>query len=176
MIKSLYIKTLCAVWKFTNYRIDIMFLLHDSYSITLCITVFGVLWAWGGIGLELQPLVKIKTARPAAKLRLAQKSKKQENPNTTSRFCKCNAAKSLRLPRRHLCQEKKTHQMVRFLFTTIALVGMPSSVQSPRLSMVSDSWFDRPHHTTHRMAIYQVIFELYMKILFVCRWDVVVVR
>ena len=49
--------------------------------ITVCITVFGVLGAWGGNGLELQPLVRIKTVRPAAKLRLAQKSKRQRNLN-----------------------------------------------------------------------------------------------
>ena len=51
-----------------------------AVCITVCITVFGVFGAWGGFGLDLQPLIKIKTVRPAAKLRLTQKSKEQENP------------------------------------------------------------------------------------------------
>lgn len=34
-------------------------------SIALCITVFGVLGAWGGIGLELHVPNKLKTVRPA---------------------------------------------------------------------------------------------------------------
>ena len=45
-----------------------------------CITVFGVLGSWGGKGLRLHALTKIKTARPVAKLRLGQNSKKQGNP------------------------------------------------------------------------------------------------
>ena len=53
-----------------------------GYSrITVCITVFGVFSTWGRNGLDLQPLVKIKTVRPAIKLRLAQNSKKQRNLN-----------------------------------------------------------------------------------------------
>ena len=46
--------------------------------------------AWGGFGLELHDLVKIKTARPAWVAQPTQKSTGQGNPN------------------------KKTHQMVRF--------------------------------------------------------------
>ena len=58
-----------------------IFSVFCSHRITVCITVFGVLGSWGRFGLELQPLVKIKTVRPAIKLRLAQKSKEQGNPN-----------------------------------------------------------------------------------------------
>ena len=55
-----------------------LFYVTIPQRITLCITVFGVLGAWGMVGLDLQPLVKIKNNRPAIKLRFGQKSKRQE--------------------------------------------------------------------------------------------------
>ena len=91
------------------------------HRITLCITVFGVLGAWGGNGLELQPLVRIKIARPATKLRLVQNSKERANPN-----------------------KKRTKWCV---FKLVPVVGMPSPVKSPRIPIVSDSRFISLHHT-----------------------------
>jgi hypothetical protein len=81
--------------------------------ITLCITVFGIFSTWGGNGLRLYTPVKIKIARPAIKLRLAQKSKRQRNPN-----------------------KKRTKWCVLKL---VPVVGMPSPVKSPRFPIVSDS-------------------------------------
>ena len=58
--------------------------------ITLCITVFGVFGAWGGIGLELHTPNKIKTAHPAIKLRLVQNSKERANPKKRTVWCVIN--------------------------------------------------------------------------------------
>ena len=58
-----------------------IFSVFCSHRITVCITVFGVLGTWGENGLDLRAPNKIKPIRPAIKLRLAQKSKKQRNPN-----------------------------------------------------------------------------------------------
>ena len=53
-----------------------------GYSrITLCITVFGVLGAWGGIGLELHAPNKIKTVRPARLRHPTQTPTGQGTPN-----------------------------------------------------------------------------------------------
>ena len=77
--------------------------------ITVCITVLGGLGAWGGNGLELRALTKIKTARPAQAVHSIQKSKKQRKPN-----------------------KKRTKWCV---LKRVAFVGMPRRVQSPRFPM-----------------------------------------